>query len=41
MDYFKFKYVAYHDEYKVMGLAPYSDADVNHDLYKILVNFFI
>ena len=30
----------YHDEYKVMGLAPYSDADVNHDLYKIFSKFF-
>ena len=30
----------YHDEYKVMGLAPYSDADVNHDLYKSFSKFF-
>ena len=30
----------YQDEYKVMGLAPYSDADVNHDLYKSFINFF-
>ncbi len=30
----------YHDEYKVMGLAPYSHADANHDLYKSFSKFF-
>ena len=30
----------YHDEYKVMGLAPYGDADINHKLYKSFSNFF-
>ena len=30
----------YHDEYKVMGLAPYGDADKNHELYKNFEKYF-
>ena len=30
----------YHDEYKVMGLAPYGKADSNHILYKNFKKFF-
>ena len=30
----------YHDEYKVMGLAPYAYADTNHDLYKSFKKYF-
>ena len=30
----------YHDEYKVMGLAPYAEASINHNLYKIFSNYF-
>jgi len=30
----------YHDEYKVMGLAPYGNADKNHDLYKNFEKYF-
>ena len=30
----------YHDEYKIMGLAPYGDADKNHDLYKNFEKYF-
>ncbi len=30
----------YHDEHKVMGLAPYGEADTNHSLYKIFKKYF-
>ena len=30
----------YHDEYKVMGLAPYSKTDINQKLYKIFLKYF-
>ena len=30
----------YHDEYKVMGLAPYGDSDINHSLYKNFDKYF-
>ena len=30
----------YHDEYKVMGLAPYGKADVKHNLYKSFEKYF-
>ncbi len=30
----------YHDEYKVMGLAPYGKADVEHNLYKSFEKYF-
>ena len=30
----------YHDEYKVMGLAPYAKPDVNHKLYKSFLKYF-
>ena len=30
----------YHDEYKIMGLAPYADNTINHQLYKKFQKFF-
>ncbi len=30
----------YHDEYKIMGLAPYADKNINHQLYEKFKKFF-
>ena len=41
MDNSSLNMLPYHDEYKIMGLAPYADNTINHQLYKKFQKFFL